>query len=546
MRSALQASMDCRFFVFVMGWLVACGMPATRSSRVETANRAPPTDVVVVESEEATQRRSRVERRLTPLVREQAEPLYFDIEARLRHHRVPGVSVAVIHEGQLDWTRGYGFRSMADLTPVNADTLFQSGSISKSVAAAGIMMLAEDGTIQLDEPFNGQAEGWQIQDGPERGSATVTPKMMLGHRGGLTMPGVPGWFFDEQTSSLVDTLRGAALDGSSRWRHDDWGQTYPPVHVAYPPNRAWRYSGGGYCALQLLAEEKTQATFDAIVRRKLFEPLGMVRSSLVAWSTLAQPENVAAGHLSHGEVAPGGYQRLPCVTAAGLWTTAAELATFFLELQRALRGESRLITQSLAEEMVHVRSPAPPLFEAYGLGLVLEGLADHPRFGHHGSNGFYNGLAVMFQGRGDGAVILTNGWDGFPLAEEILNSIARAYGWPGYSTSRRSRLPEATLRSYEGSYRLNLGEEQRPTRVAVDDGELHLRIEGDDDHILYPVHPGEAGHFFILREGHARPVTFADATESTNSRSFTLQMGPRELVGRFQDHSQTIRADDPQ
>src|SRR5262249_18913535 len=148
---------------------------------------------------------------------------------------------------------------------------------------------------------------------------------------------------------------------------------------------------------QLLVEEKTGRSFDNVMRDQVLGPLEMNRSSFQPWSTRERPLDVADGHLENGEVLQGGSQRLPCVTAAGLWTTASELALVFIEMQRALAGRSSLLSEKTAHAMLEPGKPEPPLFEGYGLGFVLEGLDGESRFGHHGSNGFYRALAIAYR-----------------------------------------------------------------------------------------------------------------------------------------------------
>ena len=88
----------------------------------------------------------------------------YTLEERMRHYNVPGLSVAVIENFQLAWTKGYGIADRDAGEPVTASTLFQAGSISKPVAAAGAMVQVEAGRLELDQPINEVLQSWQLPD----------------------------------------------------------------------------------------------------------------------------------------------------------------------------------------------------------------------------------------------------------------------------------------------------------------------------------------------------------------------------------------------
>ena len=73
-----------------------------------------------------------------------------DIESRMAHFGVPGVSIAVINNNALEWAKGYGFRDKEGKLPVDTQTVFEAGSISKPVAALGALRLVEQGKLDLD------------------------------------------------------------------------------------------------------------------------------------------------------------------------------------------------------------------------------------------------------------------------------------------------------------------------------------------------------------------------------------------------------------
>jgi CubicO group peptidase (beta-lactamase class C family) len=87
-------------------------------------------------------------------------PLRMTLAERMRYYKAPGVSIAVINGGRIEWARGYGFRETGSSEPVTPTTLFQAGSISKPVAAMGALRLVQEGKLELDEDVNQRSPDW--------------------------------------------------------------------------------------------------------------------------------------------------------------------------------------------------------------------------------------------------------------------------------------------------------------------------------------------------------------------------------------------------
>jgi CubicO group peptidase (beta-lactamase class C family) len=353
--------------------------------------------------------------------RQGAEAAPGPIEQRMRELGVPGASVAVIDDYRIDWARGFGVAHVATPMPVTPTTLFQAASISKSVAAVGILSLVERGSIELDDDVNELLTNWKIPaiDGVE--PRAVTLRRLLNHTGGLTVHGFRGYRPHEPRPTVLQTL-----DGERPANND-------PVRIEVPPGTRWQYSGGGYTVLQLAVTDLTGEPFEAFMRQEVLDPLEMTRSNFRQPLPSAAQAEAAVGHDRDGRAIPGLRYVYPELAAAGLWTTPSDLARFTIEIQLSLEGRShRVLRRDLTRIMLTAEQPAiglqaGPLEHDYGLGLAL--IEDGKLFGHGGSNAGFQCMLLATREGGQGVVVMTNGDRGAELYEEIVTAVRDVYGW---------------------------------------------------------------------------------------------------------------------
>jgi CubicO group peptidase (beta-lactamase class C family) len=355
------------------------------------------------------QRIARIERDLRPASSANAATL----AERMAHYRVPGVSVAVIHQGRIEWARAWGVRDAAGRMPATPETMFQAASISKPVAALVALRLVEQGRLALDEDVNTRLRSWKLAENEFTAEEKVTLRALLTHSAGLNVHGFRGYAADEAMPTNLQLLRGEAPANSDA------------VRVEEVPGTRWRYSGGGFQVLQQLLEDTTGQPFAEVAADTVLAPLGMTRSSFLppVHPGVVDP-NVAGGHKRDGAAILGGWHLHPEQAAAGLWSTPSDLARFALELARALDGQSEVLSQEMAGAMLAGQ------VDRWGLGLAVEGDGESLRISHGGSNVGYRCQLVAFPRRGQGAVVMTNGDGGAALLGELLGAISREYGWP--------------------------------------------------------------------------------------------------------------------
>lgn len=336
------------------------------------------------------------------------------IEERMRHYRVPGVSIAIIHNGRVEWARGYGVTEAGGSQPVDTATLFQAASISKPIAAIAALRLVEQGHLVLDEDVNPRLASWQVPENEYSHEEKVTLRRILSHTAGLTVKGFRGYAPGEPVPTLRQVLTGAPTANS------------PAVRVGAMPGSVQRYSGGGYTVAQLLMSDVSGRSFADLMNDLVLRPTQMVHSTFAMPLPGALASLAATGHGPNGAPMAGQWHVYPEQAAAGLWSTPCDLARLAIEVQRSAAGrEGGVLSPAMTRQML-TRHGGP-----YGLGFNLVGEGDGRIFRHSGANMGFRAQLVAYTATGQGAVVMTNSDSGAELADEIMRSIAVTYGWPG-------------------------------------------------------------------------------------------------------------------
>jgi YD repeat-containing protein len=396
-------------------------------------------------------------------------------------HGVPGVSVAVINGGRLEWARGYGQADVESDRSVTTETLFQAASMSKPVAALAALRLVEEGRIDLDQDVGVSLFSWEIPRDDLYRETPVTLRQLLTHTAGLTVHGFRGYAEGEPVPGPIQVLDGAPPANSA------------PVRVDLEPGTQWRYSGGGYTVMQQLVEDLSGRTFEAVMR-EILDALEMRGSTYEQPLPERMRDAAATGYRADGTPVAGAWHTYPEQAAAGLWTTPSELGRYALAVSAWLAGaEDGVLTPSMAAEML------TPGLNGWGLGPKLEDSGHDLQFGHGGANEGFRGGFIVYPRRGLGAVVMANGDNGEPLVQEILYAIAAEYDWPRYTprTVRSRPLTADQARAYVGDYRLADAPDMLVT-IRWQGGRLELRVgERPASELLLT----ESDRFVIMSDG---------------------------------------------
>jgi CubicO group peptidase (beta-lactamase class C family) len=292
--------------------------------------------------------------------------------------------------------------------------------VSKPVFALAVMKLVEAGTLALDTDVNNYLKSWRVpaNDGWQ---PRVTLRQLLSHTAGTTVHGFPGYPPDGPFSTLSQILQGEPPSNT------------PPILVDILPGTQFRYSGGGTTIAQLAVVDATEGLFADLMRELIFDPAGMKDSTFEQPLPPEKAARAAKGHPWNGVPVQGGWHVYPEMAAAGLWTTASDLACLGSQVMQTFRGGKPALglKQETVMEMLRPQLPDQKAGEDFsGLGWACSGADEEFRMSHGGWDEGFVAQLTLFPALGKGAAVMINSNQGWPLPDEIINAIGREFDFP--------------------------------------------------------------------------------------------------------------------
>jgi CubicO group peptidase (beta-lactamase class C family) len=365
----------------------------------------------------------------------------WNLKQRMAFYKVRGLSIAVVHDYKIEWARGYGMADTATQKPVTTQTLFQAGSISKSLNAVGVLKLAQDKKIDLYSDINTYLETWKFPYDSVSKGKKITIANLLSHTAGLTLHGFPGYAPGDTIPALTEVLNGKPPANTE------------PIRSQFEPGLRFQYSGGGTTISQLIVMDVTHEPYDAYMWKNVLKPLGMTMSSYTQPPAADKKIFLAAGYHANGKEVEGKYHVYPEQAAAGLWTNPTDLSKYIIETQLSLQGKSNKV---LSAEMTKLRL-TPYIDSAAAFGVFIEKKGGEKYFGHNGADeGFLSAYTGSFE-NGNGVVVMVNSDNG-SILNEVINSVASVYGWKDYYKPIAKKIvpvDDTLLDQYVGDYFLD-------------------------------------------------------------------------------------------
>jgi len=373
----------------------------------------------------------------------------FNINDRLIELGIPGLSIAVVSNGKIEWARAYGIADSSKNRPMTPETMLLAGSISKPVAALRALQMVENGQFSLDANVNDYLSSWQLPDNEFTAIEKVTLRRILNHTAGLTTWGFAGYDKGDKIPSVPDVLNGK-------------GNT-DAVRVYKKPGESWMYSGGGYTIMQLMVTDVTKTSFPNTMQENVLDPLGMGKSTFENPLPEKYHSIAATGYRHDGTEVEGKWPIYPEMAAAGLWTTPSQLIQYAIEIQKINNTkQDGILTYKTVEAML------TPGMNGHGLGPAASKLT----FGHGGADEGFRAQMTAWKNEPHAVVIMVNSDNGKVL-QEVMLSIAKEYDLPGVEPELKEiiSLTEQDLQKYTGKFQVG------------DLGELEIKIL--DGHLIW-------------------------------------------------------------
>ena len=320
------------------------------------------------------------------------------IEADMRLHPIPGLALEIIRNGKCIKRAGYGMANLEWQTRVTPQTVFEIGSITKQFTAAGILLLAEDGKLSLDDRIS-----LYLKDTPESWK-DITLRHLLTHTSGIQ--------------------NYTGLDGFELARHLTQAQfirrigTYP---LNFQPGEKWSYCNSGFNLLGYVIENVSGTNYWEFMHDRIFAPLGMSNTTnrdprgIIPFRAIGYETNRSGQYINRN----GG---LTDIFAAGaIVSTADDLAKWNAGLD-----SQKLLNAATENEMWTPVRLNNGKTRDYGFGWYLDPLQGHQNIGHSGTTSGFSASIQRFPTDGLAVIVLTNS-DEEGIATKVAKEIALLY-----------------------------------------------------------------------------------------------------------------------
>src|SRR5512136_401511 len=346
------------------------------------------------------------------------------VSQTMENANVAGLSVAIINDGKIAYTGAFGYRDKGARVALDTQTVTGAASLSKTVFAYLVMLLAEEGTIDLDKPLHEylskplpEYPNYADLAGDDR-YKQLTARMVLSHSTG----------FPNQRSFEPDQR----------------------LKFLFTPGTQYSYSGEGFALLQMVVEEVTGRDLETLARQKVFEPLGMTRTSYV-WQKAFQTD-VAQAHDQFGRtqrLLQLALRRSRSDAAGSMVTTAGDYARLLTAILNAT-GKQKATMDEMLRSQIAISSEQmfgpgawqqsnkyQPIGLSWALGWGRFDSEQGRAFFHTGHDLGYQNYTVTYPDKGIGIVLLSNS-DNFEsvaaeLVQAAIGDVYTPFGWLGYT-----------------------------------------------------------------------------------------------------------------
>ncbi len=379
------------------------------------------------------------------------------VKAEMQRQRIPGTSIAVLKDGKIIKAEGYGLANVELNVPARPETVYQIGSVSKQLIAAGIMILIQDGKLSLDDKISTFLEAtpdtWK----------EITVRHLLTHTSGIIRE-APG-FDPFKIQADADVIKTAY-----------------PLPLRFAPGEKWEYCNVGYFSLAEIIRKISGKPWGDYLSERLFTPLEMNATRTTTVTEIIQ--NRANGYVWRNNKLQNASSYFALRPSGAFLSSVLDLAKW----DAALYTDKVLKQSTLSQGWMPVKLNSGAT-HPYGFGWELSSVAGHKMVHHGGSLPGFRAQIARFVDDKLTVVVLTNGDNANP------NSMAlgiAAFYIPGLIPERTvAKIDPKILDAYTGQY-------QHPSVVftITREGDK-LRLQQGSDSEKQDLLPESATNFFM-------------------------------------------------
>ncbi|HEX8368683.1 MAG TPA: serine hydrolase domain-containing protein [Pyrinomonadaceae bacterium] len=319
------------------------------------------------------------------------------VRAQLAERHIPGASIAVIKNGRVVKTEGYGLASVEFNVPVTKETVFEIGSVSKQMTAAAIMLLVEKGKINPDEKISkylpNTPDAWK----------NVSVRNLLTHTSGI---------------KSYTGLSGFEL--TKRLSRDEFIKALAAQPLEFETGARYQYSNSGYNLLGFIIETVSGESYWNFTRERIFKPLGM-NATTDRDPKYIIPNRATGYEWQDNQLVGRDYDLTDVFSAGAIVSTVEDLAKW----EAALRGETLLKKESKAQMWTPVTlSDGKPY--PYGFGFRISEIRGHKIIGHSGQTAGFGANISRYTDDDLTVIVLTNLGE-IGMGTLLANGIAKIY-----------------------------------------------------------------------------------------------------------------------
>jgi CubicO group peptidase (beta-lactamase class C family) len=321
-------------------------------------------------------------------------------EEQLTYQQIPGLAIGILYEDELIWSRGFGVADLNTESPVEVDTLFRAGSISKLFTATAILQLRDEGLLRLDDPVEQHLPEFDLET-PFPEEPPVTLRHLLTHTAGIPREAAFPYWTDHEFPSAEELL-----------------EALPGQQMVFPPGGTYKYSNLGMALLGQIVARLSGEPHAEYVQRRILKPLGMSSSTFTPG-----PEQFARMATAYLRYYPGErrevfeyYETEGMAPAANLVTSISDLARFAaLHLGGdSAPAEGAVLAPSTIREMQRPHFVYPSWRGGRGLGFAVSRRDDETIVAHGGWIGGHRGQLMLVPSYDIAIIVLLNADDGSP------------------------------------------------------------------------------------------------------------------------------------